>query len=119
MKPSKITLLLIILLLATNVFLILNIAAVERTKNILPERMITDAVQLLERSGIIIDAADIPDVRPSSPIYEGAISDEELTAFAEDFSGAITDNVYLPLPGLRLYFSAGGYIFQFSDKQLF
>lgn len=118
MKPSKITLLLIMLLLATNVFLILNIAAVERTKNTLPERMITDAVQLLERSGIIIDPQVIPNVRPSTPIYEGAISDTELTAFAELFTGAKTDTVYQPLPGLRMYFSAGGYVFEFSEKQL-
>ncbi|MHC1695609.1 MAG: hypothetical protein AB9835_10150 [Eubacteriales bacterium] len=118
MKSSKITLLLIMLLLATNVFLILNIAAVERTKNTLPERMLTDAVQLLERSGIIIDPQAIPNVRPSTPIYEGAMSDTELTSFAELFSGAETDTVYQPLPGLRMYFSAGGYVFEFSEKQL-
>ena len=93
--------LLIVMLLAANVFLIYNISVQDRTKNYLSESELRDAAKLLADRGQTVNLSGIPEKRFSADIYESLYpgDDAYVTSTAASLTGTDAGSLRVyPMP---------------------
>lgn len=78
MNWSSVKNLLILILVAANIFLLYNIFIQNRTKNYLSESELRDAAEILENRGQNIDISSIPKKRLTADIYESIYPGNEI-----------------------------------------
>ena len=93
MNTRNIKTVIIILLAAANIFLIINISALNMRLNNIPDDMIEKAAAILKERGIDADVKKIPPKKPADYIYEGVYSDNDYTETVKYFTGASDEDI--------------------------
>lgn len=83
MNWSSVKNLLIMILVAANLFLVFNIIRQDRTRNYISDEEIKSAVVLLSERGLIVPRSAVPEKKFKAAVYESLYSDEYFTEAAQ------------------------------------
>ena len=119
MNTKNIKTAIIILLVFANIFFIYNIKKLRLSSENIPAEMIDNAVNVLERSGLLADRAKIYEKRPSKIIYEGVYSENLQKSIIEAFSGEDFEKSVERYVPAGISYAAGDYRFIFFDEDHF
>ena len=114
MDTKKTKTLLIVILLAVNIFFIYNVISLNVNTVSIPAEAIQDAANVLSANGFIVSPAQIPDRHVSNFIFEGSYERGSFEEIVRAITGAemVTP---LPLPERRISYIAGDFRFDFGD----
>ena len=107
----------IVMLILANLFFIYNIFNLKIKSENIPDETISDAVNILEKSGFIIDREKVPVKKPGNVTYEGVYSQDIFVEIVKNFSGISEDelkNSDMIVPG-GISYVAGDYQFISSN----
>jgi len=117
MNWSKVKTVTIIILVAVNIFFIINLRVQYVNTYKIDEKTRTDTAILLYKSGIIVDPDDIPDTRPGLRVYENNFGEDYQERIIKKITGFGTENTgwHMINNGTKCIITSTGDEFEFSD----
>ena len=121
MNWSKVKTVTIIILVAVNIFFIINLRVQYVNTYLIDEKTRTDTAELLGKADILISPDIIPDTRPNVKVYENGYNEDYQQNIIKKITGSGTENCswHMINNGTKCIINSTGDEFEFSDTDRF